>query len=466
MNEANTEPSAILVVEDDASARQACRILLEDAGYQVQVASSAQDAVQILAQRRYFDLVLTDLRMPGMSGLDLLAHVHENYRGLPVAMMTAHGSSQQEADAFARGVRAFIPKPFTEEELLAAVEGAIDRSRLAEENEQLRRRLQQRQVPHGIVGNSDAIQALLARVDKAASADCTVLITGESGTGKELVARAIHQQSRRAGGPFFTLNCGAVPETLLESQLFGYVKGAFTGADESRDGLLVAANGGTFFLDEIGDLAPALQVKILRALQEREVTPVGSHAPRAVDVRILAATHRDLREAIAAGNFREDLYYRLEILPIHLPPLRERRDDIPLLAEHFLDAARNEVGNGRLHFAPGAMARMADHPWPGNVRELQNAVTRAAVLADTDEIDPIPAGRPSLTQLLPQESLATDRMPTLAEVLAEAEKAYLIEVLTQCDGNQIKAAAILDINRRTLYNKLQLHGIKKSFRSG
>ncbi|MGD2064653.1 MAG: sigma-54 dependent transcriptional regulator [Nitrospirota bacterium] len=458
--------NAILVVEDDAAARQACRILLEDAGYQVQVASTAQDAVQTLAEGRHFDLVLTDLRMPGMSGLDLLAHVQRDHPGLPVAMMTAHGSSQQESEAFTRGVRAFIPKPFTEEELLAAVEGAIDRSRLAQENEHLRRRLQHREVPHGIIGGSDVIHALLARIDKAAAADCTVLITGESGTGKELVARAIHRESRRAQGPFLTLNCGAVPEALLESELFGYVKGAFTGADAPREGLLVAADRGTLFLDEIGDLAPTLQVKILRALQEREITPVGSHEPRPVDVRILTATHRDLREAIAAGEFREDLYYRLEILPVHVPPLRERRGDIPLLAEHFLEAARKEVGNGRLRFSPGAMARMVDHPWPGNVRELQNAVTRAAVLADTDEIDPIPAGRPSLAQLLPQESLAADRMPTLAEVVGEAEKAYLIEVLTQCQGNQIKAAAILGINRRTLYNKLQLHGIKKSFRSG
>jgi len=462
----NMEPSAILVVEDDASARHACRILLEDAGYRVQVASSAQEAVHLLEQRGHYDLVLTDLRMPGMSGLDLLAHVTVHDPGLPVAMMTAHGSSQQEADAFAKGVRAFIPKPFTEEELLAAVEAAIDRSRLVEENEALKRRLHQKEAPHGIVGGSDAIRTLFSRIDKAAVADCTVLITGESGTGKELVARAIHRASRRAGGPFLALNCGAVPESLLESQLFGHVKGAFTGADADHQGVLAAANGGTLLLDEIGDLAPALQVKILRVLQEREVTPVGSHTPQRVDVRILAATHRDLREAIAAGDFREDLYYRLEILPIHLPPLRERRGDIPLLAEHFLTAARVEVGNEHLCFREGALARMVGHSWPGNVRELQNAITRAAVLADTDEIDPIPPGRPSLTQLLPQESLAADRMPTLAEVIGEAEKAYLVEVLTQCDGNQIKAAAILGINRRTLYNKLQLYGIKKTFRSG
>jgi DNA-binding NtrC family response regulator len=460
------EPSAILVVEDDASARHACRILLEDAGYRVQVASSAQDAVRILEQHGHFHLVLTDLRMPGMSGLDLLAHVTDHHPGLPVAMMTAHGSSQQEADAFARGVRAFIPKPFTEEELLAAVETTIDRSRLVEENEGLRRRLQEKEVPYGIVGSSEAIRALFSRIDKAAAADCTVLITGESGTGKELVARAIHRASRRAGGRFLALNCGAVPETLLESQLFGHVKGAFTGADADHEGVLEAANGGTLLLDEIGDLAPALQVKILRVLQEREVTPLGSHAPRQVDIRILAATHRDLRERIATGQFREDLYYRLEILPIHLPALRERRGDIPLLAEHFLAEARAEVGNENLRFAEGALARMVGHPWPGNVRELQNAITRAAVLADSDEIDPIPPGRPSLTQLLPPESLATDRMPTLAEVIAEAEKTYLVEVLTQCDGNQIKAAGILGINRRTLYNKLQTHGIKKTFRSG
>ncbi|RMF87340.1 MAG: sigma-54-dependent Fis family transcriptional regulator [Nitrospirae bacterium] len=456
----------MLVVEDDASAREACRILLEDAGYRVEVAGGGEEAVQWLERAGgQVDLVLTDLRMPGMSGLDLLEAVQRCHPQLPVAMMTAHGSSRQEQEAYARGVRAFIPKPFTEEELLAAVEQALDRRRLEEENRELRRRLEAEAAPHGIVGTSEAIQAVIARIHKAAAADCTVLVTGESGTGKELVARAIHRASRRQGGPFVALNCGAVPENLLESQLFGYLRGAFTGADRDHQGLLAAAEGGTLFLDEIGDLAPALQVKLLRVLQEREYTPLGGHTPVRTDVRVIAATHRNLRELVAAGRFREDLYYRLDILPIHLPPLRERASDIPLLVDHFLQEARREVGNPNLRLAPGALARMVGHPWPGNVRELANAITRAAVLADGDEIDPVPAGRPSLTELLPEDALPEERPPTLAEVLAEAEKAYLVEVLERCEGNQVRAAKILGISRRTLYNKIQHHGIRKQFRA-
>ena len=460
------DTATILVVEDDVSAREACRILLEDADYRVEVAAGGEEAIELLDGRGRVDLVLTDLRMPGVSGLDLLDHVRSHHPDLPVAMMTAHGSTRQEQEAFARGVRAFIPKPFTEEELLAAVEQVLHRRRLEEENQQLRRRLEEGDRGHGIVGKSEAIRAVLDRVDKAAAADCTVLITGESGTGKELVARAIHRASRRRDAPLVALNCGAVPETLLESQLFGYTRGAFTGADQDRAGLLAAAEGGTLFLDEIGDLAPALQVKLLRVLQEREYTPLGSQVPQRVDVRVITATHRNLRDEVAAGTFREDLYYRLEILPIHVPPLRERAVDIPLLVDHFLAQAREEAGRPGLRLAKGALGRMVEHPWPGNVRELANAITRAAVLSDSDAIDPVPAGRPSLTDLLPEESLPGTRPPTLAEVLAEAEKAYIVEVLERCDGNQVRTAELLGISRRTLYNKIQQHGIRKQFRAG
>jgi len=458
--------ATILVVEDDISAREACRILLEDAGYGVEVAAGGEEAMERLDGRDEIDLVLTDLRMPGVSGLDLLDHAHRFYPELPVAMMTAHGSARQEQEAFARGVRAFIPKPFTEEELLAAVEQVLDRRRLQTENQQLRQRIEEGETRHGILGKSESIRAVLDRVDKAAAADCTVLVTGESGTGKELVARAIHRASRRCDAPFVALNCGAVPETLLESQLFGYMRGAFTGADKDRAGLLAAAEGGTLFLDEIGDLASSLQVKLLRVLQEREYTPLGCHTPQHVDVRVITATHRNLRDRVAAGDFREDLYYRLEILPIHIPPLRERASDIPLLVDHFLVQAREEAGRPELRLAKGALGRMVEHPWAGNVRELINALTRAAVLSDSDEIDPIPAGRPSLTDLLPEEAVPTGETPTLAEVLGEAEKAYIVEVLERCDGNQVRTADLLGISRRTLYNKIQQHGIRKQFRAG
>ncbi len=416
--------ATVLVVEDEAAARQACRILLEDAGYRVEVAASAHDAIDAL-RKEPFRLVLTDLRMPGMNGIDLLDYVSDHHPGLAVVMMTAHGSAQWETRAYAKGVRAFLAKPFTEEELLAAVEAALARSQLAAENHCLKRRLEEREAPHGIIGKSASIRHVLELIDKASTTDCTVLITGESGTGKELVAQAIHRLSRRNKAPFLTLNCGAVPETLLESQLFGYVRGAFTGAFEDTKGILAAAHGGTLFLDEIGDLAPSLQVKLLRVLQEKEFVPLGTHTPRPVDVRILAATHQDLKEETVAGRFREDLYYRLEILPIHIPPLRERADDIPLLAEHFLASAREDLAEPNLCFSQGALARMIAHPWPGNVRELQNAVTRAAVLADGDSVDPIPRDRPSLTDLLPREHRVADRQPTLAEVLAEAEKSSI-----------------------------------------
>ncbi|NCO57314.1 MAG: hypothetical protein COW73_02810 [Nitrospirae bacterium CG18_big_fil_WC_8_21_14_2_50_70_55] len=459
------DAATILVVEDDSSAREACRILLEDAGYQVEVAGGGEAAMERLGGHHDIALVLTDLRMPGVSGLDLLDYAHRYYPDLPVAMMTAHGSARQEQEAFARGVRAFIPKPFTEEELLAAVEQALDRRRLLAENEQLRQRIEAGETRHGILGKSEAIGAVLDRVDKAAATDCTVLVTGESGTGKELVARAIHRASRRSKAPFVAINCGAVPETLLESQLFGYLRGAFTGADQDRAGLLAAAEGGTLFLDEIGDLAPSLQVKLLRVLQEREYTPLGSQTARRVDVRVITATHRNLRDQVAAGAFREDLYYRLEILPIHIPPLRERASDIPLLVDHFLAQAREEARRPELHLAKGALGRMVNHPWPGNVRELANALTRAAVLSDSDAIDPIPAGRPSLADLLPEEALPAGKTATLADVLAQAEKAYIVEVLEQCEGNQVRAAELLGVSRRTLYNKIQQHNIRKQFRA-
>ncbi|HBB39883.1 MAG TPA: hypothetical protein DC005_00250, partial [Proteobacteria bacterium] len=346
-----------------------------------------------------------------------------------------------------------------------AVEQALDRRRLLAENEQLRQRIEAGETRHGILGKSEAIGAVLDRVDKAAATDCTVLVTGESGTGKELVARAIHRASRRSKAPFVAINCGAVPETLLESQLFGYLRGAFTGADQDRAGLLAAAEGGTLFLDEIGDLAPSLQVKLLRVLQEREYTPLGSQTARRVDVRVITATHRNLRDQVAAGAFREDLYYRLEILPIHIPPLRERASDIPLLVDHFLAQAREEARRPELHLAKGALGRMVNHPWPGNVRELANALTRAAVLSDSDAIDPIPAGRPSLADLLPEEALPAGKTATLADVLAQAEKAYIVEVLEQCEGNQVRAAELLGVSRRTLYNKIQQHNIRKQFRA-
>jgi two-component system response regulator HydG len=397
--------------------------------------------------------------MPGISGLDLLAAVREQDAELPVILMTAQASLQSAMQAVNKGAFYYLQKPFANDELVMLCRRAAETRTLKEENRALKREIRRRDDTRARrpVGKNRAFAEVLRVAEAVAPSDSTVLITGESGTGKEVLARYIHSLSEREGGPFISVNCGALPESLLESELFGHVKGSFTGAHRDKEGLLVAASGGTFFLDEVGEMSPALQVKLLRALQEREVVPVGATEPVTIDARIVAATNRDLEYEVRRAAFRSDLYYRLNVISLHLPPLRERPGDIPLLAEHFLRELSARDGAGRtLQLEPAALALLQRYDWPGNTRELENALERAAVLTRGEVIgvDALPA-RITQEQAAPLVSEHPPANPTL-EVI---ERAYILWVLQSEGGNKARAAEVLGIDPSTLYRKLNRYGI-------
>jgi DNA-binding NtrC family response regulator len=382
----------LLVVDDEPPQREMLSRILERAGFAVETAPDGKAALEQL-QAGPVDLLLTDQRMPNMDGLELLEQVQRLAPGLPVILMTAFGSVSTAVDAMKRGAADYLTKPFERDELLLVVDKAIRQRRLEDEVASLHGVLKDRTKLRNIVGSSAPMQELFSLIERVAFADVPVLITGESGTGKELVARAIHQGSNRASGPFVALNCGAVPETLLESEFFGHERGAFTGAVKAHAGRFEQANGGTLFLDEIGTMRVDLQAKLLRAIQEQEIQRLGSTDTRKVDVRILAATGEDLQQAIRERTFREDLYYRLNVVPIQLPPLRERAEDVPLLVQHFLDRAAGKFSREAPAIAPEALARLQSYPWPGNVRELENCMERLLVLCRGDRltVDDLPA---------------------------------------------------------------------------
>jgi DNA-binding NtrC family response regulator len=433
-------PDRILLAEDDRELREFLEEALAEAGYAVDAFASADDAYRFLAAGEPIDVVISDLIMPGMRGHELLQKVHESHAELNVIIITAFGAIDSAIELVKAGAYDYLPKPFSTDELLLTVERALEESRLRREVAQLGRSATA-SLP-GFVGASRAIQDVYELVHRAAASGMPALITGESGTGKELVARALHTLSGRPG-QFVAVNCAALPENLLESELFGHDKGAFTGADRDRPGLLEAASRGTLFLDEITELPAALQPKLLRALEEGEVRRLGSTQPRRFDVRFVAATNRDLDQEIADGRFRQDLYWRLHVLPIHLPPLRERIADIPLLAEHFLA--------GRA-IASDALAMLTAYPWPGNVRELRNALDRAATLADAHQILPrdLPASVRNAAGATAQVAEASSRQLPLRDV----ERAYILEILRQTGGNKSRTAEILGVDRKTLYRKL------------
>jgi DNA-binding NtrC family response regulator len=433
-------PDRILLAEDDRELREFLEEALAEAGYAVDAFASADDAYRFLAAGEPIDVVISDLIMPGMRGHELLQKVHESHAELNVIIITAFGAIDSAIELVKAGAYDYLPKPFSTDELLLTVERALEESRLRREVAQLGRSATA-SLP-GFVGASRAIQDVYELVHRAAASGMPALITGESGTGKELVARALHTLSGRPG-QFVAVNCAALPENLLESELFGHDKGACTGADRDRPGLLEAASRGTLFLDEITELPAALQPKLLRALEEGEVRRLGSTQPRRFDVRFVAATNRDLDQEIADGRFRQDLYWRLHVLPIHLPPLRERIADIPLLAEHFLA--------GRA-IASDALAMLTAYPWPGNVRELRNALDRAATLADAHQILPrdLPASVRNAAGATAQVAEASSRQLPLRDV----ERAYILEILRQTGGNKSRTAEILGVDRKTLYRKL------------
>lgn len=438
---------SFLVVDDDAAVAAVLRDLLVQAGVEAHAEESASGALQLL-EKRDFDCVITDLRMPGLCGMELVSRLCDGWPDLHVVVLTAHGSIATAVDAMQRGASDFLTKPFERDDLLRLV-SKVRQGRRPSVVPRARR-------TSGIdlLGQSEAVRQLREVVRKAAATTATVLITGETGTGKEVVARAIHQASARSPGPLVAVQCAALPDSLLESELFGYEKGAFTGAHTAKPGRVALAQDGTLFLDEIGDVNATVQVKLLRLLQEREYDALGGLAPRRANVRFIAATHRTLEAEVAKGSFREDLYYRLNVLPIRVPPLRERREDIVPLAEHFCAAVRAEHG-ADVSFSPEALGALARHAWPGNVRELKNLVERLVVLAT----EPVVSAE-SVTHALGRcEVVAGDGLQQRRVDKGAVGREELLQVLRRSGNNRSLAARLLGVSRRTLYNRLAEFGI-------
>ena len=449
----------VLIVDDEDLYRRVLERILKRQGHLISSASNGTEALEFVANERV-DLVLCDVKMPGMSGLEVVKKIHALRPDLPCIIITGFGSSERSLEALEAGAFWYLEKPFEHERLdviRRLVDQAIEHGRLKRENRRLRDELQSKYKFDRIVGKSAPLVKMLSLVEKVANTESTVLITGESGTGKELVAQALHYNSRRSNGPLVTVNCGAIPEELLESELFGHVKGAFTGAHQNHEGRFRIADGGTIFLDEIGDMSPNLQVKLLRVLQERTFEPVGSSKTLSVDVRIVAATHQDLLELIEEKRFREDLYYRLNVVPIEVPPLRERQEDIPLLIHHFLDRLQADSDGRGKSISDTAMEALVAHGWPGNVRELENLVERMTVLCPEEEIGV--EDLPATLAGLPVSSTAGALLPanglSLNGAVAELERSLISQALDRTQWNKNQAAQLLDLNRTTLIEKIK-----------
>ncbi len=447
------ERKTVLLIDDDESLRRVTEFTLHEAGYRVLTARDGEEGMRIFGLENP-GVVITDIQMPGISGYDVLRQVKDASPETLVIVITAYGTVEKAVEAMKLGAFDYLTKPFSRDELSLVVKKATSYSGLREENQRLRQELAQKVDFAHLVGISDEMQEVFDVVRRVAGAEATVLITGESGTGKELIARAVHGGSERREGPFVPVNCAAIPADLLESELFGHVKGAFTGAIKDRQGKFELANGGTLFLDEVGELPVALQPKLLR-VQEREVEPVGGSI-RKVDVRVVAATNRDIDTAMEEGTFREDLYYRLAVIPVHLPPLRERRSDIPLLVKHFI----NKHGGGQqVTVSDQAMASLNAYGWPGNVRELENAVERMIILRRGDSLE-----SDDLPQKIRQPGTFSGgvlNIPDGGYALEDLEKEAVLEALRRNDWNQTRAAAFLRVPRHTLIYRMEKYGIQK-----
>jgi len=439
---------AILVVDDAPGTLEILKRNLTAQGYRVLTAPGVAEAIRI-AETTPIDLVITDLKMPRVSGLDLVRHVRENLKDTEVIVITGFPSVDGAVKAVKTGAEEYLAKPFTDEELFSAVKRALEKRKARQAGRSAASGILP--TPYGIIGESEPMQRVFKAISKAAAASATVLITGESGTGKELVARAIHYSSPRSSASFVPVNCGGIPEGLLESELFGFVKGAFTGASESRAGFFQTADGGTIFLDEISETSLSMQVKLLRVLQDKTVYMVGSSRGRLVDVRVLASTNKRLPTLVKKGLFREDLFFRLNVITIELPPLRERGDDILLLVHHFAAKYSKELGRPTPRFSDEALKVLRDdHAWPGNVRELENTIHRLVVMTE-DECIEVP-------DLPPVMRFSALREPSLNRTLAEVEAEYIRNVLASVGGNKTIAAKILGIDRKTLRDKLKAPG--------
>ena len=439
----------ILVIEDEEKLRRVVGLHLAAAGYDVKAAGTAEEGFKLAGDA---GLILTDLKLPGMDGLELLEKLKGQNSHTPVVVMSAFGTVENAVEAMKRGAVDFLPKPFSLDHLSVVVEKALDVSKLRDENRDLREALGQRYQFENIVGHSPEMQEIFATVTRVAPTRATVLLAGESGVGKDMIARAIHEHSPRKGRPFVKINCTAIPENLMESELFGYEKGAFTGANISKPGKFEQADTGTVFLDEIGDVPASIQVKLLRILQEREFERLGSNKTQHTDVRVIAATNVDLRAALEQGTFREDLYYRLNVVPMNIPPLRERKDDIPYLVEHFAKKYGGEISEG-------ALERLMSYHWPGNVRELENVIERSILLAQGPRVEAgdikieTGAGRA-------RPAVSTDALLPEGMTLDQYEQSIIREALKRADGNKSQAARLLGLTRNALRYRLAQMGIE------
>ena len=453
--------SKLLIVDDEQSYRQLLNLVFQEEGYEIRTAMNGREAIEMLTEEPA-EVIITDVRMPDMDGIELLKTARDFLPDLGVVMMTAFATVDTAREAFKLGADDFIQKPFDVEELKIIVRKAFERQKLVEENRAFKRAQRKTGGIKNLVGKSDKMQAVYQMIETVAEVQSTVLINGESGTGKELVARAIHDMSPRAERPFISINCGAFTETLLESELFGYMKGAFTGANTNRKGLFEAADSGTIFLDEIGEMTPAMQVKLLRVLQERRVRPVGAHEEIAVDARVIAATNRDLKAMTEDGSFREDLFYRISVIPIALPPLRERPEDIPDLVAHFVSKFCAQTGRN-LSVNQKTMEFLENYAWHGNVRELEHTIERAVALERTEEIQPerLPD---HITNYNPDRIRAEFELPdvgiNLVSHLGNLEKTYVVEALRKAGGNQTKAAELLQMPVRSFRHLLDKYDIR------
>jgi two-component system response regulator HydG len=450
----------ILVVEDDEQSLRALRALLAAHGFRPICTSSGVEAMSLLEQHSTeIDCVLTDLYMPDVSGMDLLMHIRHSELSVPVVVVTGHADVPSAVTAIREGAFDFQLKPLSTETLMLALSRAVEHHRLKTRNRFLEQRLEAAQLFGGIVGNSPVMRHVFEMISNVATTDATVLVTGESGTGKELVARSLHERSSRSTRPFVALNCGALTETLLESELFGHERGAFTGADARRRGLFEAANGGTLLLDEVGELTPSTQVRLLRVLQERHVRPVGSNHAKPVDVRVIAATNRDLTEEVRQRRFREDLFYRLNVVTIDLPPLRSRGEDLLLLAHHLLRKHGTRLGKPELRFASDAVEALSAYAFPGNIRELENAVERAVIMTNGDTVraEAFPA---QLRRASSRPRLRAVTDLSFPDARARFERSYLEQVLQDSGGNLSQAARRAGMDRSNFRRLLDRHGVR------
>ena len=444
------EKMSILIVDDERIIRESFFHWFEKSGHMVDTASSGPEALEKL-EKLPFELLFVDIKMPGMDGIELLGRVKEEYSDTIVIIMTAYGSIETAVTAMKLGASDYLLKPFKPDQLSLVMEKVFHQHRLASEYHYLKAQLEEKTRFDNIIGQSPAMEDIFKIIPEVAVSESSVLILGETGTGKELVAKAIHAKSKRSNGPFMAINCGAIPDTLLESELFGHQKGAFTGAVNHRKGLLEVVSGGTLFLDEIGEISPKMQVDLLRVLEEKKITRIGERAPIDVDFRLISATRRNLEKEVAEREFREDFYYRVNVIIIHIPPLRKRREDIPLLAEHFLQKYCHETAKKVDHISRDATALLKDYDWPGNVRELENAIERAVVLSKSRTV-----GVRDFSFLKPASSPVSRQRS-----LREMEKEYIQEIWAECGWNVTKASRILDINRVTLHKMIKRYGLKR-----